>query len=733
LPVQAIADGYVWRVRVSPFGYGKVLYFRLNDGRVAVFAHLSRFTPRVEELLLQKQIENEQFAADVFFEPSEAPAKRGEVIAYSGDTGAGPPHLHFELRTERNVALNPLLQGYAPVDAIPPRVFALAFIPLDGHARIDGKPESVNMKLVYRNGTWTIPRTPKLVGRIGVAIAAADQVQRTGNVVGIFGTTLVVDGQQVFRREYDALEMDHQFHAPFDRSFIINRVTKGRYYNLFRFPGNRLSFYGGSPEGAGILVCGTRSERNSGVLLARGVHEAAITVSDAAGNVARVRFNFCVDRKPEFVSFALRDSAGVKVLSATAEDSGDVVRVFLLGRENSPKAVEGRDRVEWTTPVKNPAAPIRVVVTDSAGNRSVQSIRPNEFATPPALHEEHRWGRDWLLVNLRTSRPLERTPSVVAVRPPLVVTKLEPAALTAGLSRPEVLPVPTWPPPDLRARWENSSDGTYAITERAGNDTLQVFHESAENSTYRLTIPLGSLVGDVDTIRISADGAEISFPVKGRLLTPMGGVYSHAGGACSVVCPPGALGEPVFVRVDEIAPRRPPGQDLHPVGNVFRLEPQEQPLAEEVRVEIRIPDGEDTSGVAIYETRNGILRFVSAEKDSSGRFVRGRVRLLSTVGLFRDPTPPRIMIFSPLPNNTVRTGVVTVSGRVEARGSGLDPGRDPAEVHLNGKWVPAAPDANGHFVYRSTTPLPSGRHTVSVKAHDLAGNVREVSVEFRVP
>lgn len=733
LPIQAIADGYVWRVRVSPFGYGKVLYFRLNDGRVAVFAHLSRFTPRVEELLLEKQIANEQFVADVFFEPGEAPAKRGEVIAYSGDTGAGPPHLHFELRNERNIALNPLLQGYAFPDNIPPRVFAVAFIPLDGHARINGKLESANVKLVYRNGMWTIPRVLRLSGRVGVTIAAADQVQRTGNIVGIFGTTLTVDGQEVFRREYDTLQMDNQFHAPFDRSFIVNRVTKGRYYNLFKLPGNRLSFYGDAPAGAGILQCGNGPAPNPGISLARGLHEAAISVSDAAGNATRVRFTFRVDRNPEFVAFALRDSAGVKVFSATAEDSGDVLRVFPFGGEAGSRAIQGRGRVEWTTPVRNPAAPIRVVVEDSAGNRSVQSISPNDFATVPRLHEEHSWGRDWLLVSLRASRPLKGIPSAVALRAPVAATKLEPAALSAALSRPEVLPDPEWPSPDFRGRWENGSHGTYAITERVGNDTLPVFCELVANLTYRLTLPLTLLGGDVDTVRILADGAEINIPVQGRLFTPMGGVYSHVGGECAVMCPPGALGEPVFVRVQETTLHRLPEPELRQVGKAFRLEPQEQPLADEVHVEIRIPEGEDTSGVALYGTTNGTLRFLSAKKDSTGRYVRGRTRLFSTVCLFRDTAPPRLVVSSPSPNETIKNGLVTVSGHVEDRGSDLDPGRDPSEVRLDGKWVPAIPDARGHFAYRSTTPLPSGRHTVSVKAHDRAGNVRHVSFEFRVP
>ena len=44
----AIADGEIIRLRVSPFGYGKVLYLRLKDGNTAVYAHLQRFAPDLE-------------------------------------------------------------------------------------------------------------------------------------------------------------------------------------------------------------------------------------------------------------------------------------------------------------------------------------------------------------------------------------------------------------------------------------------------------------------------------------------------------------------------------------------------------------------------------------------------------------------------------------------------------------------------------------------------------------
>ena len=72
LPCRAVADGYVYRVKVSPSGYGKALYLRLKDGRSAVYAHLRNFASEVDEYILQKQHETIRYNQDVYFEESEA-------------------------------------------------------------------------------------------------------------------------------------------------------------------------------------------------------------------------------------------------------------------------------------------------------------------------------------------------------------------------------------------------------------------------------------------------------------------------------------------------------------------------------------------------------------------------------------------------------------------------------------------------------------------------------------
>src|SRR5947207_7045079 len=42
--VYAAADGYVSRIKVSPYGYGKVLYVTHPNGYMTVYGHLDHFS-----------------------------------------------------------------------------------------------------------------------------------------------------------------------------------------------------------------------------------------------------------------------------------------------------------------------------------------------------------------------------------------------------------------------------------------------------------------------------------------------------------------------------------------------------------------------------------------------------------------------------------------------------------------------------------------------------------------
>ncbi|TET66575.1 MAG: M23 family metallopeptidase, partial [Candidatus Zixiibacteriota bacterium] len=124
--VYAPGDGHLYRSYTSFWGYGRALYIRLNDGRILVFGHLSRFNSEIEKRVFREQVKNRSYYTNVFYEPGEVPIKKGQLIGYTGQTGSGGPHLHFEMRDQNNNPINPLKNGYKIEDTLPPRFLNLA-------------------------------------------------------------------------------------------------------------------------------------------------------------------------------------------------------------------------------------------------------------------------------------------------------------------------------------------------------------------------------------------------------------------------------------------------------------------------------------------------------------------------------------------------------------------------------------------------------------------------------
>ena len=147
-PVVAPTDGWIERMAVHPSGYGRVLYFRLDDGRTAVFAHLSQFAAPIEEALRDSQIVAGTYRVDVIYpEPIvEMKFARGATLAWTGKTGVGPAHLHFEIR-EGAVQTDPLA-NYPPHDRDKPVISGLwwtttsSYSPMSLGTRLEASAEA---------------------------------------------------------------------------------------------------------------------------------------------------------------------------------------------------------------------------------------------------------------------------------------------------------------------------------------------------------------------------------------------------------------------------------------------------------------------------------------------------------------------------------------------------------------------------------------------------------------
>ena len=90
-PVYAIEDGVVLRIKSKYRSEGRAVYLKHLDGRVSVYAHLEDYSPAIQSLAPKKRYFD-------IFPKTKLTVRKGKLLGYSGESGAGLPHLHFEIR-----------------------------------------------------------------------------------------------------------------------------------------------------------------------------------------------------------------------------------------------------------------------------------------------------------------------------------------------------------------------------------------------------------------------------------------------------------------------------------------------------------------------------------------------------------------------------------------------------------------------------------------------------------
>lgn len=203
--VYCAADGYVSRIFVSPWGFGRAVYVTHPElGLTTVYGHLNSFSEPIEQIARERQYADKSFRVDITLEPGQLPVKRGEVIARSGNTGSsGGPHLHMDVRdavTEEPLDPMPYFKELI-TDKVAPEVRSISLFPRQG--LVDG-----NSVAAHRTPA-TASRPFKAWGRIVPGIKAYDRMTGTSNIYGVKYLTLTVDGQQIYRRTVDRFSFDN--------------------------------------------------------------------------------------------------------------------------------------------------------------------------------------------------------------------------------------------------------------------------------------------------------------------------------------------------------------------------------------------------------------------------------------------------------------------------------------------------------------------------------------------
>jgi hypothetical protein len=256
-PVYSSRDGYVCRVFVSRRGYGKMLTVRHPDGFVTMYAHLQRFMPPIDEYVKRMQKRTRRYSLETDFDPSMFPVSKGDVIAYTGDTGIGSAHLHFEVRDSTSNPINPLLFPHVASvlsDEVPPDIQMVAFTPLDRSSKVVGRTKVWSADTKKEGfGSYTLSQPIKLSGSIGISVRATDRADVLKYRTGCYRFEMSIDGQELFSSTKNFIlgSEAHLVSNYYDKNLL--RARKGRFEKLYIESGNRLPFYSRLPEGAGTI------------------------------------------------------------------------------------------------------------------------------------------------------------------------------------------------------------------------------------------------------------------------------------------------------------------------------------------------------------------------------------------------------------------------------------------------------------------------------------------------
>lgn len=691
----AAGDGSVVRMRMSPFGYGKALYVQLDGGPLVVYAHLSAFGEPMAARARREQERLRRYSFDVHLPPGEIRVRKGDVVAWSGDTGVGVPHLHFEVR-DGDVARNPQTAGFGVRDDVPPVLEEVSIEPWDAASHVEGA--------TVRRRLGAAPL--RAGGRLAFSIRAWDAAARGSHRQAPYRAELRVDGQTLYRAVYERFDYAHNHHLvlEYDQERLVS--ADQRAFCLYKRPGNRLDGHEATAGTEGLLWAPGISGRN-GFEVGPGAHVVEVEVADVAGQVTSRRFDLDVGAPPHIAMLrgqreagslrfelrardpdAQRVGAPAESLAVRVEWSADRGATW-VGTPVEPGAPDHRGWHRWTGNVSDAGGGIlalRARVADASGLETVRTWTTGaerEVEAELALEVQASWRPRWLEVTLDSGVLLETPPTLYLLQ-------------ADGARRPVAV-------------------------------------QQVDTMRYRALRDLSSLPERLEALEIQARAADgrravVRRPLRAHVVRERAAarvVDLHP--ALEIEIDSGALFEDVALRARTLEPSDLPlGRELVLAGPAVWVEPRAAALDRAVRVKLRVQGAEP--GVGLFEvTRGGSLRFLSAERDADGAFV-AKTRFLGPFAVLADTTPPTIRPLRVRPRGKRPQLVFGVAD------FGADLAGDGIEVELDGAFEVAEWDPEtGTVVVQPNRDLARGTHRLTARGIDQVGNRAEKTFTFQIP
>jgi hypothetical protein len=280
-PIYAVADGYVSRVNVAPGGFGKALYISHPNGYTSLYAHLKGYAGPVATWVKNRQYKMESFAIDVEVPAGALKVKKGELIAYSGNSGAsGGPHLHFEIRdTQTQEVIDPLDFGFVKQDGIRPKISWVKIYPFSENATVNGAGQAVLIPVIPFNGKYTLKISDTVAVSGGIIFGVETSDNGEGSLkTGVHAIDLTIDGTKIFSQNIEQFSFAETRYVNSLMDYPAFVQNKRKIQRSYVAPNNKLSVY--------------KEVKNRGIFYFNDnqLHDVQYVASDAFGNTATLVF-----------------------------------------------------------------------------------------------------------------------------------------------------------------------------------------------------------------------------------------------------------------------------------------------------------------------------------------------------------------------------------------------------------------------------------------------------------
>ena len=321
LPVYAAADGYVYRMKFSSYGYGNVLYLKHPNGQFTLYAHLRDFNAKIAKFMWQEMEKAENNDFEIYPDALALPVKKGEIIAYSGNTGSSfAPHLHFEIRDSLERALDPLKFGFSEIlDSSAPTVRSIALTPLTLDSRINGKFERTVLRLNYRDGKFIIDQPIEITGKVGLEVNAYDKLDGASNKNGFPHFEVFQDGQKTFDINVNKIDLNLG-------RFLLSHTHENLYTKLYRTPFNQFDFYSPDSLLSGSIEVAPDSIKN-----------VLVNLEDVFGNESQISLKFKGEKETFEVNSSPSSNNQVDfvgnwmIIRASTQETNKLARFYVNG------------------------------------------------------------------------------------------------------------------------------------------------------------------------------------------------------------------------------------------------------------------------------------------------------------------------------------------------------------------------------------------------------------------